>query len=1072
MQRSVEKPSAASPDVPVEGDVRIQDAKNSIGDYDRDVHEDHVWTEQNINTALNERLSKHEKIPVLQIYDFNADQMRAQATRILQQASKESRELTDGEEREMIAAQLRLTVLESLSGALGAYMDILDQYKKFKAEGMPADPNQERIIFEHLALVKQAADDRTRIAEELFVLPKNLTGEQKRKTDVLRADLQKQAVAADQRMMQLLASQDPSVPGANPEGILPAHRLILSMLKEDYSKTLKEYQDAINIEACTRAEKANNALQRAFPGRKEKDIATEDAEAVLQTIEPGYGLEKYHDDLLILENGQSKYTILKARGKVNVIQMADVNRAIGKYQLHRAELSSIRHHFDQAYDKNGTQKPFPGQTTDAAMNASRAYLDARAKGGVASVEKHLQLVNNNVLKVGFNEKAEKLWNENGRIWVTRIADQIATLETGWIPDLPFTKNKGDAAKASKEYLISGLTDALGWPRDEKGNTKPWSDLTEAEKTGIQEKQMSVEKAITEFRETGVLEKMQTSVGAAKALLSRTDLKAENFLQEGEIDRGSLPQDVVTDTNIDELVSKYGAQKVYVMCFVQLEQNWNEYSHGYEKLLTDFHEAIGSHYDFSRMMKDFAKKQFGIAGLLAGLGIAGWILVAVAGVGALSVLKYGTKKTAQLAWRTAKGGVNLAVKGTKKGIDVIRNTGKTAQTIKNTLKPAANTIQTAKKAVNVARTVDAGVETFKTYEELSAAIKAARDAKNNAYLAKLLKSPLIAKAAKAGNAEAKALLKLSRWLAAGKWALRALPFLCVLVDAVLIGINESEIADADATGNLGKKQTLEAKRKSLAVEGAAGASLIYFTSAIPVALPALLAGGYYTNSVYDSVLTWDKSKDDWLQESPEELVKELGKIPYNNISIGHRAGMGDSPTYRIWKNLTWTRKAIEDKDNERMQQVEGINQSTRQEILTAYFLQTMKIPVTPGESEKDIGEKVATGTRDRMQYVRYITDGTFDMSPYGKRVYDMIPHYADLMLMRRQFAEKERPIVSYEWNGQVRTLDLSPLDEVSHGTEKTDSGYKAVLALFKQYEDEVLPQQEAIRELQNSQEDAE
>ncbi len=1074
MQRSVEKPSATSPDVPVEGDIRIRDARNSIGDYDRDIHEDHVWTEQAINTALNDSLSKHQHVPLLQIYDFNADQMRAQATRILQQAANENRELTDAEEREVIASQLRLTVLESIAGSLDGYMDLLKQFEKYKAEGMPVNPEKERIVFEHLELVKRTADERLRIAEELFVLPRNLTGVQKKNTDALRARLQKAAVEADSKMMRLLAAEDDDVPGANKNGILPVHSLILSMLAEDYQTTLKNYNDSLNQDARARTVAGNAALQKAFPGRKENTIPEDEADAVLSGVEPGYSLKKYHDDLIVMQNGQSKYEILKARGKVNVIQMADLNTAIGKYQLHRGELSSIRHHFDQAYDKSGKEKPFPGQTTDAAMNASRAYLDARQKGGIAALERHLTLVDTKVLKVGFKENIEKRWNENGRIYVSRIADQLATLETAWVPDIPFLQEKGVNANSSREYLMSGLHDALGWPRDEKGQPKAWADLTASEQKSIQDKQMSVEKAINTFRETGVLEKMQTSVSAAKAIINDPTMKAENFLQEGEIDRSTLPNIVVTEENYKQLAAdpSIGPQKVYIMCFVQMEQNWSAYSAEYKTLLTDFHEAIGAHYDFTRMMKSFAKKQAGILALMAALGIGGWFLAGFAGAAAFAVLKYTTKKGAKLAWTTAKGGTKLVGKGVKAGVNVVKNIGKPAEIISKTkpvldaAKPAADAAKVAPKVVKAA--AETAEVTYHTYQEVSAAIKSARLAKNNEVLAKLLKHPLIAIAAKQGNAEAKGLLRVAKLLKAGKAALEVLPYLGVMVDIALLGLNEVEIQQAVDTDNLGLQQTLKTKRQVLGTGLLTTGGILLFASkkTAPAYLAGLVANELYATAVLDSAAKMDKTAGDWMSEEPEELMKELGKIPFNTITMGHRAGFGDSPAYRIWKNIAWKWKDIEEEDNKRMKQVEAVNQSMRQEILTAYFLKTMKVSVIEGESETAFKERVSVLLRDRMQYIRYLTQGTFDMSTFVKRFYDDADLYADMMDMRRQFEGKNRPILEYVGpDKKPRTLDLSPLDYVSQPRSEDegddDQRDTAIKKLFRQYKQEFIPFKENI-----------
>jgi hypothetical protein len=618
-----------------------------------------------------------------------------------------------------------------------------------------------------------------------------------------------------------------------------------------------------------------------------------------------------------------------------------------------------------------------------------------------------------------------------------------------MPNLPLLKDDF-LQNSTKEYLMSGLYDAVGWPRDNEGDPKEWKDLTSSEKADIQNKQDSIEKSIDRFRETGSLQRVQTSVKAAKKLIERKDLHAQNFSEPGVIDEKTLPSDIVTDANIDELVKKHGAPMVYKMCFTQLKNNWGEYSDNYKTLLTDFHETVGAHYDFSRMMKEFADKQMGIAELLAGLGLAGWLLAVVGGITAYEVAKFTVKHGGRIGLNMTKGAIRQTVRG-----------GRGA--VRMAVKQGGKFVEAVREGAKTSRMVEATGETFKTFDELKDAIKIAKDQKNNKLLLKLLQNPILREAAKSGSLEARALLRVARFLTVGKWAVRSLPFIATLVDAALLGMNEIDIAEAKKEGNAGMQQTLESKRTVLA--GQAGVGLAMFAMSGPQIIavaPVALATGIYTNQIYNSIIDWEKSSNDWLKQSPEELRASLDAIPYGHTNIGHRTGLGDSMVYRGWKNLAWSSKDIQNEDDRKMESVESINRHVRQEILTAYFLKTMTVGRLQSETDVQFKERATGLVRDRLNVMRRLSDGTFVVGNLGQAFFDMAGNYADLAAIRRSVPD-QKTSYTYEWNGTSKQLDLSALDYVN-GSGVDDKGQKKFFQTMRQYREEVMPQFEAIRAL--------
>ena len=1035
-----QKSPQEQPENRLKGDIvseAVRSGRKTIGEYDKDVHDEGEWDEQKIQVRMNEKLSKHEHLSLLETYDFNADTDRMQALRLITNAQKENRELTGAEESEVIAAQIRVTVLENLSRAADAYVDMMDLYRRYKAQGLRPELKEEEVALQHSALVNSVAENRVAITEKMLL--GQLNSQEK-------AVLQQEALQTDRELLRLLAAEDTDVPGGNKEGILPVHRLILSVLNNEYRDIMDDYQDAASKDFSKRkerADKANVRLHQAFPGKDDSQILEEDQDRVLSEIEPGYTMHEYHNDLLVLRRDAATFNTLKERGKKNIERLAELNTIMGRYQIHRAELSSIRHHFDQGYVANQKQSPLPGTTNPEAIKASREFLDSQQTGAVVSLEKHLERVDTGVLKVGIAEKTEALWNERGRPFVSKLADRIATLETAWMPNVPWLPDDY-LQNGTREHLLGGLYDALGWPRDENGMPKKQEDLTPSEFRALQEKQKSIEKVIDQFREKGSFEKVRQSVTVAKILVNRKDLQSQNFLETaGEIDTETLPQEALTPENMDELIRKYGAPTVYKMCYVQLRDNWETYSTDYTQLLTDFHETIGIHYDFQRHFTDFAESQMDIAKLLALVALGG---IVVGAVGTMAIWKL-TKGSVKLAGKTVRGGVRLGGKALETGVEGTRKTVEIVRSMK---------------------TVEKGAETFKTWEELKEAIDLARAQKDNKKLLELLKNPLLKTAAET-SPEAKVLLRVTRMATVGKWAGRTLGFLCVLVDAALLGVNEMQIADARKNGNEGLAQTLEAKRITLGVGATAGAGLLFASgSVLAIGLPVVIGGQLYADAIYDAVVDWEKSSKEWMQEKPEDLLKRLKDLPVNTVNIGHRTGLGDSPIYRLWKKATWSRKEIDTEDAKKWEAVEGINRSVRQEILTAYFLQTMTVDRLPNETDQEFQNKVTASVLDRLTYISTISSHTYDTSIFGKRMLDLAEPYAELMEIRRSLQAQKKPLtLTYDWEGETKTLDLSLLDYALSGAKSGKNEDKASMDFFgiiHQYQEEVSVQKQAVRDL--------
>lgn len=657
-------------DQPTHIDDAVRRAHQTIGELPEDMGQRKPWTKAEIDQRINDKLSRHD-YKLQDVFQFKSDIDRQYMLDLLTKLEREKRQPTDAEKRELVAAQLRVTVNESMARSLDAYMELIAQYRQLKVQGLRADPVQERIVFDHMDRVQKVAQERVDWAV------KNVT------KSVPVAEAQQKAYECEKELLKLLACTDPSVPGGNKEGTLPVFPLMLSMLQKEYEEIMAKYKQ-IGTEpagqAKTRVDEAQRVMEANFPNMSPGVINEGDIDKVLSKLSfegKPYSIVNYKADLLAVKSRSTVFERLREEGAKNVQKLADLTVVMGRYHISRGELASVRHHFDQMYKWDGTQREVPkGSTPEKAMSDAQAWLEAQQRGSLDSIDQHLEKVDTGVLKVGIAENIENMSNE-GRVFMTRLAEIVATMETAWIPDIAGFS----PGQSAKEYLMGGLYDAVGWPRDSKGTPKKWSDLTEAEKKTMRDKQDSIKKSIDRFRETKALENVKTSVSAAKALINRKDLKPESFMNtEGEIDPSTLPKDVVTDKNIDELVQKHGATTVYKMCFVQLAQNWEAYGEHYGTLLKDFHNVVGVHYDMQRYWNDFANKQMSISWLLlmlAGAGlVAGGIIIGATMKSAKFVVQKGLKGTWSLAKATGRGATKLGgwgadqvgrmIKGSPKG----------------------------------------------------------------------------------------------------------------------------------------------------------------------------------------------------------------------------------------------------------------------------------------------------------------------------------------------------------------------------------------------------------------------
>ncbi|TSC80691.1 MAG: hypothetical protein G01um101425_345 [Candidatus Peregrinibacteria bacterium Gr01-1014_25] len=627
------------------------------------------WDEKELN-ARKVEIAKHDEKGTLTLRDilqYRTLAHRVQAARVLRSRNWEADKLQPAERREVLVAHVNVTALELIETAVSRYMDMQRQYEAQKSIcqqlGIPIDPKMDVAI---------AANQEEMIvaAKEMIAFQKNVnrTGQPGMERpghllDVLRS--------RDGRnfLGRFLQGKDPT--GKNPEGIVPAYLGTLTLLKAEYHhyyERAKSDKSPIN-EINKRLADANEKLKgtQYWNPQQQKVIIPvglldgKDDAARAVFGKAGVNFDQYIADAKMVGELQkqnkldSVRDIFKQKGGESIARLASLNKTAYDYQIARMRLATIRHACDQEYalDTDKGPKEF-SKESDLDLDK---FVREQQEHAMGTMEKHLDIVEKDVLKVGILERTEKTWNQRGRMVVTRITDLITNAQTAIIPEFkekwhpslePLRDLVNAPSKNAKERLMGDIPELIGWPKDEKGRYKDWDELTPEEKDRMNQKQDHVQGAIERFQKTGAVGRLRGSLQLIKTLTQtpryRELFSPQRTLAVGNVTINNLPERVTTQ-NIDQLLAKNATpQQILVAAFAQLEEDWGSYSKEYAILLQDIHKVVGVHLDWQKEMHEWGDRQ-GMYWLYVALGIG-------AGYAAIKLARWQMRRRAALREKQA------------------------------------------------------------------------------------------------------------------------------------------------------------------------------------------------------------------------------------------------------------------------------------------------------------------------------------------------------------------------------------------------------------------------------------
>ncbi|MCK5018587.1 MAG: hypothetical protein KAS32_16115 [Candidatus Peribacteraceae bacterium] len=630
------------------------------------------WNEKKANKRIEETMRKVQlpenervgsnRLRLADIFMANIDQSRLRVLGILEskgfEVSGDNVALNSLERRLVVGSQAEVSMMELAILSFQRYVSLVRKYREGQSVyRLNPSIKQQEAIADQFSSVMDFAGQRISLAYDYI----DSAGNQKERERIKAKFLQ-----AEKDIVTILASEDV---GGKKDLPLP-YVATIDAIEERYTKGYEDIRLLQNKESTERMSNIKTSIEEAEEkiiieynkDREERVSSTEEVpEGEAEKILGEKEFQKFQINRVMLsqatKSARQKIIDLQKRNAELLTLLSEINKEVGLYELHRSRLATIRHHFDQAYETSKTTfgRFMDLPLSDRQIEASAVFLQQEQLKSVSQLSDHIDFVDEKVLNIGAKEELEKMWNEDGRLYIGFLADILVSFETALIP--------GDRLKGlGKDTIMKGIYDSLGWPRNSAGNPLDWSELTEEDKGRMREKQKSTLTAINKFRGLNPdgkeriaedpVANLQGSLDAAQKLINNQEryLSGEKSLEFKEIPNSELIKEPITDVYLDELIAEHGVQVVAASLFHQLNTEWEQYSNKYGTFLQEVHEVVGVHIEWARLMKEFARLQRNIAVLIA--MVAG-IAIAAGGF-ALTTAVFTARKIPKIASRMGRG----------------------------------------------------------------------------------------------------------------------------------------------------------------------------------------------------------------------------------------------------------------------------------------------------------------------------------------------------------------------------------------------------------------------------------
>jgi hypothetical protein len=357
-----------------------------------------------------------------------------------------------------------------------------------------------------------------------------------------------------------------------------------------------------------------------------------------------------HDELQArLNNVNVQFEQLGRKRRETTQELITLTQDLGEYNLHQTELSAIQEQFGRKYSFEGVSGLSPLSTPPEIREAIAQNMEMRKAHHLGQMSNFLERVQKDVLKKGFKEEMENLWNKNGREAVRRVTHSMASFFTFAVPE------KFGMHDAAQDALTQPLDEAMGWP----AGKEKWEELTPQEQQKVKEKATSILNLIEKFDKTKI-QNFQESIQLVQSMkpASAYTLDQVKFDESGQ---AILPEGRVTAQNINLLTAEHGGAVVYLMLIRQLQGDFGSYQPPqafmgeYASFLEGVNKNIDVHVDVGRACYILGKR---FEDLMKWLLLAAGLGLVIGVIGTLVVLKLGGKAARAAGNGLLRGGRGL------------------------------------------------------------------------------------------------------------------------------------------------------------------------------------------------------------------------------------------------------------------------------------------------------------------------------------------------------------------------------------------------------------------------------
>lgn len=323
------------------------------------------------------------------------------------------------------------------------------------------------------------------------------------------------------------------------QGYLP-QKMLLTLFREQLSLVLAQERALAAKHGLIQARRLLRQLEN-----KKKDGWSEVEKSKYETLQR------------TLEAGKGMFVGLERQRTDTTTQLIETTQLLALYHLDLGRLTTIQHHFGDAFDPTGVGVPSDKRAPEALVQALEEHMNMVKDFHWLSLDRFAERLEQSYVQIGFPERVEHFSNHELRPRVLAVAQRLAHLISAPVPE------SFGLQGMAYYHLVGPLETAMGWP----AGAASWDELTDEELQVIEEKAKSVIEELEKLRPE-TIHRLRETIALLRGLNPSNDLR--NVTQKKPLP--SIDGVRITSGNIEQLKREHGAAALYELLLAQCEQD--------------------------------------------------------------------------------------------------------------------------------------------------------------------------------------------------------------------------------------------------------------------------------------------------------------------------------------------------------------------------------------------------------------------------------------------------------------------------------------------------------------------